>query len=92
MGLSCSLHIEVPLSGLDAFHRSALDSYTETLRLGEAAMKKEYRRMQRKANGKIREIADGMVTMEMPLPLAAVLMGMPQVIRELAEDSKLVGQ
>ena len=49
-------------------------------------MKKEYRRMQRKANGKIREIADGQVTMEMPLPLAAVMMGMPQAIREVAED------
>ncbi len=49
-------------------------------------MKNNRRLMQRKANGKIREIADSKVTLDMPLPLAAVLMGMPQVIRELAED------
>jgi transposase-like protein len=49
-------------------------------------MKNNRRLMQRKANGKIREVADGQVTVDMPLPMAAVLMGMPQVIRELAED------
>jgi len=49
-------------------------------------MKNNRRMMQRKANGKIREIADDHVTMDMPVPLAAVLMGMPQVIKELAED------
>jgi len=49
-------------------------------------MKNNRRMMQRKATGKIREIANGQVTMDMPLPMAAVLMGMPQVIRELAEE------
>ena len=49
-------------------------------------MKNNRRLMQRKATGKIREIADGQLTVDMPLPIAAVLMGMPQVIRELAED------
>jgi transposase-like protein len=42
--------------------------------------------MQRKANGKVREIAEGHVTMELPLTLATVMMGIPEAIRELAMD------
>ncbi|MEW6117266.1 MAG: transposase [Nitrospirota bacterium] len=49
-------------------------------------MKNNRRIMQRKATGKIREVSEGKVTVEVPLPLASVLMGMPQVIRELAQD------
>lgn len=53
-------------------------------------MKNDCRLMQRKANGKIREIAGGQVTVEMPLPLTALMMGMPEVIRELAQDMGLL--
>jgi len=36
-------------------------------------MKKEYRTMGRKANGKIREIVDGQITIKLPLPMAEVM-------------------
>ena len=36
-------------------------------------MGKRYRKMQRKANGKIREIMDGQVIIEMPSPIADAL-------------------
>lgn len=35
-----------------------------------ASMVKRYRKMTKKANGKIREIADGQVVLELPLPVA----------------------
>jgi transposase-like protein len=46
--------------------------------------------MQRKSNGKVREIRDGQVTMELPLPIAEVLMGMPEAVEELSQEVGLM--
>lgn len=35
-------------------------------------MKKRYRKMQKKANGKVREIGEGSVLLELPLSVATV--------------------
>jgi len=53
-------------------------------------MKKRYRNMQKKANGKIREIGDGRVLLELPLAVAGVIESLPDVIRELAQDTGLL--
>ena len=37
-------------------------------------MKKEYRTMGRKSNGKIREVTDGIVKLEVPLPIAEIML------------------
>jgi hypothetical protein len=50
---------------------------------GVASMKKRYCKMQRKANGKAMEIRDRQVTLDLPLPIVVVLMGMPEVVEKL---------
>jgi hypothetical protein len=53
-------------------------------------MKKRYRNMQKKANGKIREISDGRILLELPLSAAGVISSLPEVIRELAQQTGLL--
>ena len=53
-------------------------------------MEKRYRKMERMANGKIREIRDGKILLELPLPVAEVLGGIPQLLKELSEDVGLM--
>ena len=53
-------------------------------------MKKRYRNMRKKANGKIREIGDGGVLLELPLPVADVIESIPEVIRELSLQAGLL--
>jgi hypothetical protein len=44
-------------------------------------MKKRYRNMQKKANGKVREISNGSILLELPLSVAGVIESLPEVIR-----------
>jgi len=53
-------------------------------------MKERYRKMQKKANGKIREIGEGGVLLELPLPMADVIESIPEVIRELSREAGLL--
>jgi hypothetical protein len=53
-------------------------------------MKRGYRKMERKANGKIREIREGQVTIEVPLPIAEVLSGTTGIIEELGREIGLM--
>jgi len=53
-------------------------------------MEKRYRKMQRKANGKVREIREGQITLELPLPIAQVLSGIPDVVEELSQEVGLM--
>lgn len=53
-------------------------------------MKKRYRNMQKKASGKVREIGDGRVLLEVPLPVAGVIESLPEVIRGLAQEAGLL--
>jgi putative transposase len=53
-------------------------------------MKKRYRNMQKKANGKVREIGDGSVLLELPLSVAGVVESLPEVIRDLAQEAGLL--
>lgn len=53
-------------------------------------MKKRYRNMQKKANGKVREIGEGSVLLELPLAVAGVMESLPEVIRELAQEAGLL--
>jgi len=53
-------------------------------------MKKRYRNMQKKANGKVREIGNGGVLLEVPLPVAGVIESLPEVIRGLAQEAGLL--
>jgi putative transposase len=53
-------------------------------------MKKEYRKMERNAKGKIREIQGGRVTVEIPLPIADVLIGVTESVEELAREVGLM--
>lgn len=53
-------------------------------------MEKRYRKMERKANGKIREVRDGKILLELPLPVAEVLEGIPQAVKELSQDVGLL--
>ena len=53
-------------------------------------MKKEYRKMARKANGKIREVSGGQVTIQVPLPIAEVLMGATGTVEELGREVGLM--
>lgn len=53
-------------------------------------MEKRYRKMQRKANGKVREIREGQITLELPLPIAQVLTGIPDVVEELSQEVGLM--
>ena len=53
-------------------------------------MKKRYRKMERKVNGKIREISDNSVLLELPLAMAQVVGDLPHVIGELAQEAGLL--
>ena len=53
-------------------------------------MGKRYRKMQRKANGKIREIKDEQVILEIPLPVADVLSGIPEAVEGLSQEVGLM--
>ena len=53
-------------------------------------MKKRYRNMQKKANGKVREISNGSVLLELPLSMAGVIESLPEVIRALAQEAGLL--
>jgi len=53
-------------------------------------MRKRYRNMKKKANGKIREISEGGVLLELPLPVADVIESIPEVIRELSQEAGLL--
>lgn len=53
-------------------------------------MGKRYRKMAKKANGKIREIRDGQVILELPLPIADVLRGIPEAVEGLSQEVGLM--
>ncbi len=53
-------------------------------------MVKRYRKMAKKANGKIREIRDGQVVLEIPLPVAEVLAGIPDAVEGLSHEVGLM--
>lgn len=53
-------------------------------------MKKRYRNMQKKANGKVREIGDGRVLLELPLSVAGVIESLPGAIRDLAQEAGML--
>ena len=53
-------------------------------------MKKRYRNMQKKANGKVREIGNGSVLLELPLRVAGVIESLPELIREVAQEAGLL--
>lgn len=53
-------------------------------------MSKRYRKMAKKANGKIREIRDGQVLLELPLPVANVLAGIPKAVEGLSQEVGLM--
>lgn len=53
-------------------------------------MQRRYRKMQRKTNGKIREISDSRVLLELPLPVAEVVGGIPMAVKELSEEVGLM--
>jgi putative transposase len=53
-------------------------------------MKKRYRNMQKKANGKVREIGEGRVLLELPLSVAGVIESLPEAIRDLAQEAGLL--
>jgi hypothetical protein len=53
-------------------------------------MEKRYRKMQRKVNGKIRKIGEGGVLLELPLQVAEVIGSLPQLIRELAQETGIL--
>ena len=50
-------------------------------------MGKRYRKMVRKVNGKVREVSEGGVLLELPLPVADVIGNLPQLIGKLAQDA-----
>lgn len=53
-------------------------------------MGKRYRKMQKKANGRVREIRDGQVVLELPLPVADVLRGIPEAVEGLSREVGLM--
>jgi putative transposase len=53
-------------------------------------MGKRYRKMSKKANGKIREIRDEQVVLELQLPVAEVLAGIPEAVEELSHEVGLM--
>ena len=46
--------------------------------------------MQKKANGKVRELGDASVLLELPLRVAGVIESLPEVIREVAQQAGLL--
>lgn len=53
-------------------------------------MEKRYRKMHRKVNGKIREISEGGILLELPLRVAEVVGSLPQLIREMAQEAGIL--
>lgn len=53
-------------------------------------MGKRYRKMERKVNGKIREVGDGRVLMEFPLPVAEVIGGMAEAVESISREAGLM--
>ncbi len=53
-------------------------------------MKKRYRNMRKKANGKVREIGDGRVLLELPLSVAGVIESLPGAIMGLAQEAGML--
>jgi putative transposase len=53
-------------------------------------MGKRYRKMERKVNGRIREVGDGRVVLELPLPVAEVLSGIPEAVETLSREAGLM--
>jgi hypothetical protein len=53
-------------------------------------MGKRYRKMSKKANGKIREIRGEQVVLELQLPVAEVLAGIPEAVEELSHEVGLM--
>lgn len=53
-------------------------------------MKKRYRNMHKKANGKVREIGNGNVLLELPFRIAGIIESLPELIRELAQETGLL--
>ena len=53
-------------------------------------MKKRYRNMKKKANGKVREIGDGRVLLELPLSVAGVIESLPDTVSALAQEAGLL--
>jgi transposase-like protein len=53
-------------------------------------MEKRYRKMHRKVNGKIREISEGGILLELPLRVAEVIGRLPQRIREMAQETGIL--
>jgi putative transposase len=53
-------------------------------------MKKRYRNLQKKANGKVREISDGSVLLELPLSVVGIIESLPEVIRAVAQEAGLL--
>ncbi len=53
-------------------------------------MGKRYRKMERKVNGRIREVSDGRVVVELPLPVAEVLSGMTEAVESLSREAGLM--
>jgi transposase-like protein len=46
--------------------------------------------MRKNAKGKVREVGGGSITMELPLPMAEVMMGMTGVVEELSREAGLL--
>lgn len=53
-------------------------------------MEKRYRKMHRKVNGKIREISEGGILLELPLRVAEVIGRLPQLIGEMAQETGIL--
>ncbi len=53
-------------------------------------MRKAYRTMRKNAKGKVREVSGGSIMMELPLPMAEVMMGMTGVVEELSREAGLL--
>jgi len=53
-------------------------------------MSKRYHKMTKKSNGKIREIKEGQVILELPLSVADVLAGIPDAVEGLSHEVGLV--
>lgn len=53
-------------------------------------MRKRYRKMTKKANGKVREIQGEKVVLELPLPVADVLAGIPEAVENLSHKVGLM--
>jgi transposase-like protein len=53
-------------------------------------MERRYRKMHRKVNGKIRETSEGGILLELPLRVAEVIGSLPQLIREMAQETGIL--